>query len=179
MTKLDLVKNGGKGSDNFQTPPWPIISLTDVIGEQLVEKTIYDPCMGEGQILKCLTDQHFLAIGTDVEQGVNFLKDELPDFDVILTNPPYSKKDQFIERCYETGKPFALLMPLTALEGQKRIPMYREKGMQLGILPARVNFKPPTEGKKSSAWFATAWFTHGFNLPSDITYLNKGEENGQ
>lgn len=173
MSKFDLTQKGGKGSDNFQTPPWPVISLLNVIGSQLTDSVIWDPCMGEGLLIETLNDNSLTALGTDEITGTNFLIDESPyEFDAIITNPPYSKKDQFIQRCYELGKPFALLMPLTALEGKKRLPMYKENGMQLCLLPKRVNFKTPS-GKGSGAWFATAWFTHGFNLPNDINYLEE------
>ena len=37
-------------------------------------------------------------------------------FDCIITNPPFSLKQEFLQRCYELGKPFALLLPLTTFE---------------------------------------------------------------
>jgi hypothetical protein len=172
----NLVINGSKGSDNFQTPEWPIKALTKVIHKKLVEKTILDPCCGKGHLRKTLNDQGYYCIGTDIDRGFNFLTtnpNSLGDYDLIITNPPYSLKDEFLERCYNIGKPFALLMPLTALEGQKRLALYKKNGMQLALLPKRVNFIPPTEGKKSSAWFPTAWFTYGFNLDKDLIYLEE------
>ena len=39
---------------------------------------------------------------------------------MIITNPPYSLKDEFIKKCYEWKKPFCLLLPITALEGKVR-----------------------------------------------------------
>ena len=38
-------------------------------------------------------------------------------YDGVITNPPYSLKDKFIEHCYELDKPFALLLPVTAIQG--------------------------------------------------------------
>ena len=38
------------------------------------------------------------------------------------------------------------------------------------ILPnGRVNFETPN-GKGSSSWFYTAWFTNGLNLPSRLNF---------
>ena len=41
-------------------------------------------------------------------------------FDMIITNPPYSLKDEFIKKCYEWNKPFCLLLPITAFERKAR-----------------------------------------------------------
>ena len=74
-------------------------------------------------------------------------------------------KDKFLERCYEIGKPFALLLPLTALEGIARQELYKKYGLELILLPKRIDFT----GKKAP-WFAVAWFTYGFNLPKEINF---------
>ena len=88
------------------------------------------------------------------------------EFDCIVTNPPYSIKDRFLDICYTYDKPFALLMPLTALEGKARQRLYRRFGIQLILLDSRINF---IEGG-SGAWFPVAWFTHGLNLNRDLIF---------
>ncbi len=174
MTKSILELKSKKGSDNFQTPAWPVESLLKVIGDKLIESIILDPCCGKGHLVDTLIKNNYAAFGHDKDTGKDFLKMPLYEpYDAIITNPPYSLKDDFLNMCYTLEVPFALLLPLSALEGQKRLEMYKKHGIQVCLLPKRVNFVPPTEGKKSSAWFATAWFTHGFNLPDDITYLGE------
>ena len=86
---------------------------------------------------------------------MDFLKDE-PDFefDCIITNPPYSIKDQFIKRCYELNKPFLLLLPLTALEGKERNKLYKKYGLEIIVLDKRINFRKD----KNNVWFNTSWF---------------------
>lgn len=37
------------------------------------------------------------------------------DFDMIITNPPFKHKKKILERCFMSGKPFALLLPLSIL----------------------------------------------------------------
>src|SRR4051812_28833570 len=53
--------------------------------------------------------------------GRDFLNDViLEKVDAIITNPPYSKKDKFIKKCYELNLPFALLLPVSSIQGQTR-----------------------------------------------------------
>jgi hypothetical protein len=100
------------------------------------------------------------------KERLDFLKDA-PDFsfDCVVTNPPYSLKDAFIRRCMELDKPFALLLPLTALEGVTRGAMFGAMGEDFGalILDRRVEF---TGG---SVWFNTSWFCRSV-LPRQLIF---------
>jgi len=108
---------------------------------------------------------------------MDFLTQE-PDrhYDCIVTNPPYSKKDEFLERAYQIKKPFAFLLPLTALEGKKRMALFRENGLEIIFLPKRINFITPT-GKGSGAWFAVAWFCGNMKIGKELNFPN--EEKGE
>src|ERR1035437_4374669 len=120
MTLLSKLAKGR--SDSFMTPDWPLEKLVDylTIHSKFMDfqsETIWDPCCGTGNIVRYLKYRLFDAYGSD-KTDLDFLTQDNPyEFDCIITNPPYSIKDQFLARCYELGKPFALLMPLTAFEG--------------------------------------------------------------
>jgi len=112
---------------------------------------------GESKITKMLSELGYTVISTH-RKDFNFLTHKADfEFDMIITNPPYSLKDGFLKKCYEYGKPFALLLPITALEGIERGKMYREHGIDLIILDRRINFM----AGKSGNWFNTSWFTWG------------------
>ena len=83
-----------------------------------------------------------------------------------------SLKDEFLKKCYEYKKPFALLLPLTSLEGINRGKMYRENGIELLVFDRRCNFI--YDNAKKSNWFNTSWFCHNV-LPDKLIFeeLNK------
>ena len=154
--------------DDFQTPYTAISPLLPYLNRDF---TYWECACGKGRIVQYLTQQGFKVIGSDVKEGIefNFLTYTPPfHFDCIITNPPFSLKNEFIERCYAFNKPFALLLPLTALESRKRQKFW-VKGLQLLVLPYRIHFETPS-GKASYSWFPSAWFTKGLTLPSDITF---------
>jgi len=64
-----------------------------------------------------------------------------------------------------------LLLPLTALEGNRRQEYYRTYGVEILLLNRRLNFETPS-GNGSGSWFATAWFTWGLGLPHQLTFGN-------
>ena len=158
--------------DDFQTPKEALNILIPFLNK---DWTIWECACGKMNLVNGFKEKGFKVIGTDIKDQPSddgdFLKWNLPlSYDCIVTNPPYSLKERFIERCYQLGKPFALLMPLTALESEKRQRFWR-KGVQLIIPNKRYNFETPS-GKGSGSWFATAWFTWGLNLPKDLNFIN-------
>ncbi len=105
-------------NDELYTPNEAIYPILKYLDKNLVYWECTD--FGESNITKILKKNGFKVIATN-KQEIDFLKDK-PSFkyDVIITNPPYSIKDLFLERCYELNKPFMLLLPLTALERKKK-----------------------------------------------------------
>lgn len=157
-------------SDDFQSPSYVLDILIPYLKK---EWNILECACGKGNLVNGLIDKGFKVIGTDIIIGYDFLQctsDITKDIDCIITNPPYSLKDEFIKKCYELGKPFALLMPLTALEGQKRQALYKKYGLQLIIPNRRINFETPS-GQGTGSWFLTAWFTWGLNLSKDLNFV--------
>lgn len=141
--------------DNLYTPPeaiYPLLNYLPMTGT-FWECTDF----GTSNITKVLMASGRNVIGTDIINGFDFLKeDQTKDFSVIITNPPYSLKDVFLQRCYDYHKPFALLLPLTALEGIKRNKMFNKYGVSIIVLDKRVDFTG-----KGSNWFNASWFTWG------------------
>ena len=154
--------------DDFQTPKEAIKCLLPFIRGDWV--TIWECACGKGNLVKAFEEENFDVVGTDISEGIDFLK-EKRGCDMIITNPPYSIKEKFIERCFEIGKPFALLMPLTTLESEKRGKIFRKNKIQLIIPNRRFNFETPS-GKGSGSWFATAWFCGNMNLPNDLNFVD-------
>lgn len=126
--------------------------------------------MGKGNIVNYFKESGYDIIGSDILQGWDFLEyAPLPElYDVIITNPPYTLKDKFLERCCHLGKPFALLMPLTTLEGKRQY-WLQYCGVEIILLDKRVKFETPS-GKGKGSWFATAWFTSGLNLGKQLIF---------
>jgi hypothetical protein len=157
---IDYIKRGT--FDELYTPEYAIKPLLKYISKNAIiwECTDY----GESNITKLFRKNGNKVITTKIDT-LNFLIDEPTfDYDIIITNPPYSLKDEFIERCYNLKKPFALLLPITSLEGIKRGKMFESNGVELMVLDKRVDFT----GKKS-CWFNTSWFCKDV-LPKQLIF---------
>ena len=160
------VNEGRTKSDEYFTPYPALQPLLEWIPK---DRTIWECTDTSGKI-----SSFFIGHGYQViSSSDNFLAYSEPRGDIIVTNPPYSTKTKFLEHCYRLDVPFALLLPITTLEGHTRQRLYREHGIQLILLNRRINFLPG----KSGAWFAVAWFCHGLNLPHELNFSNISKEN--
>ena len=156
-------------SDDFQTPPEALNPLIPYLKKDWL---IWECAMGKGNLVNGLNRRGFLTIGTDLLTGHDFLKWQPKRFDCIVTNPPFSLKQEFLERCYQLKKPFALLLPLTTFETEKRQRLFKKYGLEVIFLPRRIDFETPS-GEGSGSWFATAWFTNWLGIGKQFIFAEK------
>jgi hypothetical protein len=152
--------------DEFITPAYAIKPLV----EYIPKSSIIWECTGvKSNITKVFRDAGFTV--TETHKGFDFLKHKpIFDFDIIITNPPYSLKNDFLKRCYAYNKPFALLLPLTALGTKVRGDYYRKNGLQLLVFDKRVQFLD-----KNNVWFNASWFCWKL-LPRDLIFAELDKE---
>jgi tRNA1(Val) A37 N6-methylase TrmN6 len=67
---------------------------------------------------------------TTSDRAEGFLNERAGGFDWVVSNPPYSLKNAFLARCYDLGKQFAPLMPITTFDSQERRRLFHEFGVQ-------------------------------------------------
>lgn len=165
---INYMKN--EKNDELYTPDYAIEPLLKYLPKNKIIWECTD--FGSSNITKLLKQHDYKVISTH-KDNFDFLTD-IPnfDFDIIITNPPYSLKNEFLKKCYEYDKPFCLLLPLTSLEGIERGKMFREKGIDVLVLDKRCDFM---DNKKSN-WFNTSWFCYKV-LPKQLIFeeLHKGK----
>jgi len=151
---------------DFQTPAHAVNPLIPYLKKGWV---IWECANGQGNLSNALIKNNFSVIKSDILTGFDFLSDAPLDCDCIITNPPYNKKDKFLQRCYEISRPFALLLPLYCLESEPRYQLFRDFGLELILMPRRIHYINP-KGISSRSWYPSAWFTNWLNIGTQITY---------
>lgn len=143
---------------------------------------IWEPAAGRGHLIRELRRTGFSVVGTELAHldptdrvcgdeigyGLDFFSSVAQTFSAIVTNPPYSIKPAWIRRCYELGRPFALLVPVETIGTGDVQRMMEQHGAELLLLNKRVNFYMPS-GKDGSAQFPVLWFCWNV-LPAPLVY---------
>lgn len=118
------------------------------------------------------------VINSSLDKGQNFFDFEPDEWDIIVSNPPFSKKKEVFERLTLLGKPYALLLPLDTLQGNCYFKYFRDS-LQLLIFDERTEYfqYPDFEKTKRGVAFTSAYFCKDL-LPRDliISPLNKVHE---
>tara|TARA_R110000824_G_scaffold321815_1_gene508612 strand:- start:61 stop:564 length:504 start_codon:yes stop_codon:yes gene_type:complete len=147
--------------DDYETPKKV---LQDIIPFISKDKIIYDPFYCDGYVKTEWKDLGYECLNNKVDAyiPVKF------DFDIIITNPPFSMKKKVIDLCLSYNKPFMILLPIDTL-GSKWIKPYFNKFQYL-IPNGRYNFYKKNKDNKG-AWFDTMWLCYNINLDNTIIKL--------
>jgi len=149
----------------------------------------YTPCYGVEPILKyipfgavvwCPFDKPNSAfvlmikhthrvVHSHIDEGKDFFKYEPPEWDCIVSNPPFKRKRQFFERALSFNKPFALIMTNAWLNdaSSKRVFMDAERQMQLLMFDKRIKFSNPEGRPNNKITFSSSYYCADF-LPRDL-----------
>lgn len=158
-------------SDRCYTPAYALDPILPYLKPGWV---IWEPAAGGGNMVRVFESSGFSVVAGDIDTGQDFFKYEPARWDVQITNPPYNVRDKYrwIERSYQLGKPFALLMQLDTLGVESAACHFRQYGVQVISITPRVNFIMPNAGLTGGgAHFPVSWFTWGLNLPRDLMFV--------
>lgn len=168
-------------NDECYTPDYAVRPLLKYL-EKFKGKTIWCPFdTEESEYVKLLTAEGHKVIYNHIENGDNFydfgdglFAQDMPDFDVIVSNPPFHNKALLVEKIIKMGKPFALLLPLTWLNDSAPYRLFSEggvdnKGLELMLFDRRIKFK--NCGNQPS--FGCGYYCRGI-LPEKIVFESLG-----
>ena len=142
--------------------PTPDYATEELLKREVFEGSIWEPACGNGAMAKFLPD----CIATDLRTvldygigGIDFLQDNRK-VNNIITNPPYSLAQKFVEHALEcSDKKVAMLLKLVFLESVSRKSLF-DKNMLREIYVFRRRLKIYKDGimGKNSGLIAYAWF---------------------
>lgn len=166
--KMDIV--AGSGNDEFFTPEYAVKPILKYIESGAKVWCPFDT--EQSNFVKMFRKDGIQVVATSLQSGVDFFKAQVPDCNCIVSNPPYSLKTEVLERLFNIGKPFAMLVGVVGLfESQRRFSMFRDNKFEIMYLNKRVAyFKDYDEPKPSlNPPFSSVYVCHNM-LPQQIVF---------
>lgn len=149
--------------DEYYTPRILVEPLIKFLKPQ---STIWCPFdTDHSEFVRVFQENGFNVIHSHIWTGQDFFDYE-PDehYDYIISNPPFSKKLEVLDRLYKLkNKPFAMVLGLQILNYQNVCEFFLDKDLQLLIVDKKISFN----GKTSS--FNSSYFCHNL-LPKDLMF---------
>lgn len=175
LNKGYLTAKTDKASDEVFTPAYAVQPLIKYIKnykerKQKEELVIWCPFDLEfSNFVKILSQiAGVKVIFTHIDNGQNFFYYEPEEhYDLIISNPPFSCKDDILKRLFELNKPYAMLLPIPTLQGQARFP-YLKNIQYLGF-DKRINYYKDISMTKTQdgVSFGSCYLCKDF-LPKDL-----------
>lgn len=168
--KMDQV--AGSGNDEFYTPLYAVKPIFRYLN---YGSTIWCPFdTADSYYVKYAKSQGFKVIYSHISEGKDFfdMKPNRSKIDYIVSNPPYSRRQEVLERLFELDIPFAMLLGVVGIfESQKRFEMFRDNDFEVMYFNKRVSFFKDYNDEKPALNppFSTGYFCHHI-LPQQICF---------
>lgn len=132
------------------------------------DKIIYDPFYMNGNAQKKWNELGYGCIHKDED----FFKANIPTDNMLtVSNPPYSKRNEVLNRLFEWDKPFIMLMPITTLCYMKTQKILRNYKIQIIIPNIYKGFIDKNGNSTKCPPFYLCYICYKMNLPRDIIHL--------
>ena len=155
--------------DDYMTPKYAWENIKHVIPNN---KIIWEAFYGNGESGKYLTELGFNTI----HEEIDFFNDNtLPNYDLIVSNPPFSQCKTIMNRLAILDKPFILIMPSSKINTQYFRENFKNK-IQIIIPKKRIHFTKLIDGEIPDNWknacnFDCFYYCYKMNLENDIVWL--------
>ena len=151
-----------KDSDNYITNKIEWERIKDYIPNN---KVIWSPFYCDGKQKEYFEEMGFNIIHEDED----FFQNNKGD--IIIDNPPFSKKKEIFTRLKELNKPFILVCPSMLLSYKYFQELFKDE-IQILVPSKRINFKHLNSTKKNySPPFASFFYCYKMNLPKDLIFI--------
>lgn len=158
---------GKKDNNECYTPKYGVIPILKYIPKDAIIWCPFDTEDSEFVIEISKTNK---VIHSHIDDGNDFFTYEPDNWDIIISNPPFTNKRQFFERALSFNKPFALLMTMAWLNDSAPKQLFKEKQLQLLMFDKRIKYMN-NNIVQNKITFSSGYYCYDF-LPTQIIMEN-------
>ena len=162
MKSSKILYSKGR-NDECYTPGYGVEPILKYIPRGAVVWCPFDK--RDSEFVKQISKQNEV-VHSHIDDGKDFFSYEPAQWDVLISNPPFTAKRKFFERALSLGKPFALIMSNTWLNDAAPKQLFKHKELQLLMFDKRMKFlnNGTTQNKIT---FSSSYYCYNF-LPKQL-----------
>ena len=161
-SKKVLYSNGN--NDECYTPSYGVQPILKYIPKDEIIWCPFDT--EESEFVKQISKTN-KVIFSHIDKGQDFFKYEPEQWDIIVSNPPFTNKRKYFERALSFNKPFALIMTNTWLNDSAPKQLFKDKDLQLLMFDKRMKFISPDGRNNNKITFSSSYYCWNF-LPKQL-----------
>ena len=152
-------------NDECYTPDYAVKPILEYIPRDVTVWCPFDT--DKSEFVRLISKQN-KVINSHLDDGQDFLQwQPKDDWDMIVSNPPFSNKRKFFERALSFDKPFALIMTNTWLNDSTPKILFKDKDLQLLMFDKRMEFNQSDGKVNNKITFSSSYYCWNF-LPKQI-----------
>lgn len=151
-------------NDECYTPKYAVLPIIKYIPKN---KIVWCPFDEEhSEFVRVFKEHNIPVVFSHIRNGQDFYTYEPEQWDIIISNPPFTNKRKIFERALSFNKPFALIMSNTWLNDAAPKQLFMDKQLQLLMFDKRIKFE--NNGVvNNKITFSSSYYCWDF-LPKDI-----------
>ena len=147
-------------NDECYTPDYAVKPILEYIPDGA---TVWCPFDTEASEFVRLISKKNKVIKSHLDDGQDFLQwQPKEDWDMIISNPPFSNKRKFFERALYFNKPFALIMSNTWLNDSTPKILFHDRDLQLLMFDKRMEFNQSDGKVNNKITFSSSYYCWNF-----------------
>ena len=141
MRDFSIQIKASINGDEYYTPENAVNMILPYI-QRGGYKTIWCPFdKEESNFVKIFRSQGYSVTYGHIETGQDFFEYDRPQGDILVSNPPFSKRNAIFKKLYEWDMPFALIINFNGLfDSKQRADIFREHKVEMLIPRGRMKF---------------------------------------
>tara|TARA_B100001996_G_scaffold297199_1_gene237559 strand:- start:148 stop:726 length:579 start_codon:yes stop_codon:yes gene_type:complete len=152
-------------NDECYTPAYAVKPILKYIPEG---STVWCPFdTDKSEFVKQISQKHNV-IYSHISYKEDFFEwQPMIEWDMIISNPPFTNKRKYFERALSFNKPFALIMTNTWLNDSAPMRLFKDKDLQLLMFDKRMKFNSPDGRPNNKITFSSSYYCYNM-LPKQI-----------
>lgn len=124
----------------------------------------------ESNYYKIFIEHGYNVITSHIDDDLDFFEYQPDNFDIIISNPPYSRREDVLDRCFSFNKPFALLINDAGLfDSKKRFELLSKNKFEIMIFNKRIGYIKPDNGSLNGVPFKSIYLCSNV-LPEQFVF---------
>lgn len=101
------------------------------------------------------------VVNGHIETGQDFFGYQTPQGEIVVSNPPFSKRDAILKHLYEMDVPFAITLNFVGLfDSRGRRNLFKKYGVEIIVPDGRMKFLRPGTDVLNSPNMQTVYVCH-------------------
>ena len=152
-------------NDECYTPAYAVKPILKYIPEGSTVWCQFDT--DKSEFVKQISQKHNV-IYSHISYKEDFFEwQPMIEWDMIISNPPFTNKRKYFERALSFNKPFALIMTNTWLNDSAPMRLFKDKDLQLLMFDKRMKFNSPDGRPNNKITFSSSYYCYNM-LPKQI-----------